>query len=161
MHTWLVLAHVLGAFFFVAAHGVSMFASFGMRRAPSRERQLALLQLSGIGANISYIGLLLLLAGGIAAGFTGNWWGSGWIWTAIALLVVILAVMYSVATPFYGRMRAAAGLPGYADRAASFKPPATPDDLDQLAQSNRPMWLALVGGIGLIAIIYLMIVKPF
>ena len=161
MHTWLVLAHVLGAFFFVAAHGVSMIASFRMRSAPSRERQLELLQLSGTSVNVAYIGLLILLAAGIAAGFTGNWWGNGWIWTAIVLMVVILAVMYSVATPFYGRMRAAAGLPGYADRAASFKPPATPDDLDQLARSNRPMWLAVVGGVGLIAIIYLMIVKPF
>jgi hypothetical protein len=161
MHEWIVYAHVLGAFIFVAAHGVSMIASFRMRATRDPARIAELLELSGMSLGGLYAGLLILLAAGIAAGFTGGYWGRGWIWTAIGLLVVILAVMYSVASPFYGRMRAAAGLPGYAEKAGDFKPPVTPADLDRLSSSSRPVWLALVGGIGLAAIIYLMIAKPF
>ena len=69
--------------------------------------------------------------------------------------------MYTVATPFYGRMRAAAGVGGMAQAADRFKPPATEADLDALATSNRPWVLAAVGGIGLVAIIWLMLAKPF
>lgn len=53
------------------------------------------------------------------------------------------------------------GIPGYAEKAANYQPPATPDDLDGLATSHRPEILAAVGGIGLLAIIWLMVVKPF
>jgi hypothetical protein len=102
-----------------------------------------------------------MLVAGIAAGFLGDHWGRAWIWTALGLLVVVIAIMYTVATPFYGRMRAAAGVPGSEQTAARLKPPATPADLEALATSNRPMLLAAVGGIGLVVIIWLMLSKPF
>jgi len=73
----------------------------------------------------------------------------------------VIAAMYAVATPFYGRMRAAAGVPGSEQFAARFKPPPTPSDLEALATSNRPFVLAAVGGIGLAAIVWLMLSKPF
>ena len=73
----------------------------------------------------------------------------------------MIAVMYVVATPFYGRMRAAAGVPGSEQAAARMKPPASDADLDALATSSRPMILAGVGGIGLAVIIWLMLFKPF
>ena len=161
MHTWIVVAHVLGAFTFIAAHGASMFASFRLRRVTDRGRVLELLDVSSTSLGVMYIGLVVLLVAGIAAGFTGGFWGRAWIWASIGILIVILAVMYSVATPFYGRMRAAAGDPRYVEKAADFKPPATPADLDALATSPRPFWLAAVGGIGLAVIIWLMIAKPF
>jgi uncharacterized membrane protein len=161
MHEWIVYAHVLGAFVFIGAHGVSMLTSFRLRGTRDPARVAELLELSGRSIGPLYIGLLILLAAGVAAGFSGGFWGRGWIWTAIGLLVVILAVMYAVATPFYGRMRAAAGIAGYAEKANDFKPPAIAEDLEQLTRSSRPFWLAGVGGIGLAAIIYLMIVKPF
>ncbi len=161
MHTWIVVAHVLGAFTFIGAHGASMFASFRLRTVTERGRVLELLDVSSASLGVAYIGLVVLLAAGIAAGFTGDFWGSAWLWASIGILVAIIAVMYAVATPFYGRMRAAAGDPRYVEKAAEFKPPATPADLDALATSPRPFWLAGVGGIGLAVIIWLMIAKPF
>ena len=161
MYQWIVLLHVLGAFAFVAAHGVSMITAFQLRGERDRPRQAALLEASGAGIGVMYIGLLLLLVAGIIAGFMGDHWGRGWIWASLGTLVVVLAVMYAVASPFYGRMRTAAGLPDTADRAAKFKPPVTEADLDELAASNRPTVLALVGGIGLVVILWLMLLKPF
>lgn len=161
MHTLIVVAHVIGAFIFVAAHGASMVVSFRLRSAREPERVRELLDVSMLGVSAMYVGLLILLAAGIAAGFTGEFWDDAWLWISIGILVVILAVMYAVAAPFYGRMRAASGDPRFAERAAKFKPPATPADLDGLATSTRPYWLAGVGGIGLAVIIWLMVAKPF
>jgi len=161
MYEWIVLLHVIGAFMFVAAHGVSMVIAFRLRSERDRTRQATLLETSAIGVYASYAGLLLLLAGGIWAGFAGGLWGRLWIWAALAILVIVIVVMYAVATPFYGRMRAAAGLAQYVARADQFKPPATEADLEMLATSNRPIVLALVGGLGLLLIVWLMVIKPF
>ena len=161
MYQWIVLLHVVGAFVFVAAHGVSMFTAFRLRGERDRARQAVLLETSAIGVYATYVGLVLLLVGGVWAGFAGSHWGALWLWAAIATLVIVIAVMYAVATPFYGRMRAAAGIPGFVERADRFKPPATEADLTQLATSNRPMVLAVVGGIGLLVIVWLMVIKPF
>jgi cadmium resistance protein CadD (predicted permease) len=144
MHTWIVVAHVLGAFIFIAAHGASMFASFRLRAVTDRGRVLELLDLSSMSLGIMYVGLVILLVAGIAAGFSGEFWDDGWIWAAIGILVVLIAVMYSVV-----------------EKAGDFKPPATPADLDALATSSRPYWLAGVGGIGIAVLVWLMIAKPF
>ena len=161
MYALVVLLHVLGAFAFVMAHGVSMLVAFRLRGERDRARQATLLELSGQSVGIMYIGLALLLVAGIVAGFMGDHWGRLWIWASLATLVVVIAAMYVVATPFYGRMRAAAGVPGSEQTAARLKPPATPADLDALATSNRPMILAAVGGIGLVVIVWLMVAQPF
>ena len=161
MYQIVVFLHVLGAFAFVTAHGASMIAAFQLRGERDRSRQAALLQLSQIGIGLMYVGLLLLLAAGITAGFMGGHWGRGWIWVSLGTLVVVTVVMYALATPFYGRMRAAAGVGGTGQSADRYKPPATEADLAGLATSNRPIVLALVGGIGLVVIIWLMLVKPF
>jgi hypothetical protein len=161
MYGLVVLLHVLGAFAFVLAHGVSMLVAFRLRGERDRARQSALLELSGQSVGIMYIGLAVLLVAGIVAGFMGDHWGRLWIWVALATLVVVIAVMYVVATPYYGRMRAAAGVPGSEQMAARLQPPATPADLEGLATSNRPMLLAVVGGLGLIVIVWLMLSKPF
>jgi hypothetical protein len=161
MYGLVVFLHVLAAFAFVALHGVSMVTSFRLRGERDRVRQAQLLELSQLASGLMYIGLIVLLPAGILAGFMGGHWGRAWIWASLATLVVVVAVMYSVATPFYGRMRAAAGLPGSAEKAASFKPPATATDLDALASSNVPIVLAAVGGLGLIGIVWLMVAKPF
>ena len=80
MHSWFVLAHVLGAFLFVLAHGVSMGAALKLHGERNRDRVTTLLQMSQGAIGIMYIGLVLLLSGGIAAGFSGSFWvarGSG------------------------------------------------------------------------------------
>ena len=161
MYDWIVFGHVIGGFVFVLGHGASMIVAFQIRGQRDAARIRDLLSVSQVGTGVMYGGLLILLVAGIAAGFVGDHWGRLWIWTAIGILIAVMAVMYSVASPHYGRMRAAAGAPGYEDRAARFKPPVTREDLPRLADSSRPIVLALVGGIGLASLLYLMLFKPF
>lgn len=153
--------HIVGAFLFVASHGSSMVIAYRLRTARDRDRVAELLETSGSAVGLMYIGLVLLLAAGILAGFMGNHWGRLWIWASLGVLVVVMVLMYTLATPFYGRMRAAAGIGKFAEQANRYKPPATPDQLGELATSNRPFWLAAIGGIGLLVILWLMLYKPF
>ena len=160
MYPYIVLLHVVGAFVFALAHGVSVAVGLRLRGAQSREQVAGLLELSGMAIGGLYVGLLLLLVGGIWAGFAGEHWDSLWIWVAIGILVVVMVAMYAIATPFYGRMRAAAGVLTDPKQVARYGE-IGPDELARMGASSRPIWLALIGGIGLLAILWLMVVKPF
>lgn len=160
MYEYIVLLHVIGAFTFALAHGVSVAVGLRLRSVQSREQVASLLELSGMALGGLYVGLLLLLIGGIWAGFAGDHWGSLWIWVSIGILVVVITAMYMIATPFYGRMRAAAGVLTDPKQLARYGEIA-PDELARMGVSSRPIWLAAIGGVGLLAILWLMVVKPF
>ncbi|MEO8247521.1 MAG: hypothetical protein ABI622_10430 [Chloroflexota bacterium] len=162
MHQLFVVAHVLGAFLFIAAHGVSMGATLKLRGERDRARAATLLQLSQGGIAIMYLGLLLLLAGGIAAGFSGSYWGQLWLWVSIGLLLVIAVAMYAMGTSFYGRLRSALAIPAADGKLRESKePPLSDVEIDALIDSSRPYVLALIGGIGLVLLVWLMVAKPF
>jgi uncharacterized membrane protein len=109
-----------------------------------------------------YVGLLILLIGGIAATFMAGLWGRGWIWTAIALLVAMIAFMWMRASRYYGEMRRAAGLDYYIlGKGSGTATAPNTVELARLLASSRPMELAGVGAIGLLAIVWLMVMKPF
>jgi hypothetical protein len=158
---WLVFAHVVGAFTFVLAHGVSVFVALKVRGERDPARIGALLDLSRSSLTIAGIALLFLLATGIAAGFVGAFWGHGWIWVSIAILVLLFAYMSFRGTRYHDAVRHAVGSIGIYDHKATEAPAPDPAALPQLLDSPRAIELAAVGGIGLIAILYLMVFKPF
>jgi MFS family permease len=161
-YPWIVAVHVIGAFAFVLAHGVSMIAAFQLRGERERARVTALLDLSSSSLMVVYIGLLVLLAGGIAAGFVGDHWGRLWIWTSLGLLIGIAVFMYVVATPYYARLRKAVGQKAYGDKKDAPPPePVGEAELAALLATPRAHILAGVGGLGLAAIVWLMVLKPF
>lgn len=161
-YPWIVLLHVLGAFGFVLAHGASAFAAIQIRNEREPTRVAALLDMSSVSLGLMYLSLLILLIGGITAGFMGDWWGSLWIWLAVGVLVVVIGAMYPMGSLHYAKVRRAVGLKAYSDPKDAPPPePLSGLELDALLSSNRPFLLAAIGGIGLAAIIWLMVVKPF
>ena len=161
-YPWLVFLHIVGAFVFVLSHGVSSWTNMviGRQRDPARIR--ALLELSSMSIGGLYIGLLLLLIGGIGAGIMGNWFSRGWIWAALILLVAIVAAMYALASRYYSAVRVAVGLaPNMGPKDAPQPPPATPEELDALLGSGRPNLITVIGLGGLLLILALMVLKPF
>jgi plastocyanin/uncharacterized membrane protein len=154
VHRWWVLLHVAGAFGFVMAHGVSAYAVLRLRkeRDPARVAQLLEMSSSSIGVMWNSIGLLLL--GGIVAGFTGHFWGQGWIWAAIVLLLAVTVAMYVVATPWVKRLRTVSAAMAEGSRAVS------QEQFEEILRSRRPYSIAAIGFAGLLAILYLMIFKP-
>jgi len=162
LYNWVVFAHVAGAFAFVLAHGVSAGVALRLRGERELPRIQALLDLSNVATQGTYVGLVILLIGGITAAFMAGLWGRGWIWAALALLVALIAFMYARASRYYGEVRRAAGLGYYIPGKGGGGPvAANTAELARLLGSSRATELTAVGAIGLLAIVWLMVMKPF
>jgi amino acid transporter len=160
--SWIVFLHILGAFAFVAGHGVSMFVVFQVRRERDRTKLESLLDLSGWSLAVAGIGLLVLLISGILAGIVLNSWGRWWIWISLALFVVIGILMTPIGGTYLRNLRLAIG-----QRPRSAKPgdadpvPASDGELAALQASRAPELLLLLGAGGFVVILFLMRFRPF
>ena len=159
-YPWIVFVHIVGGFTFALAHGASAAVALRLRRERELERVRALLDLSQSSTGVMYAATVVLLAAGIAGGFVAGLWGRGWIWAAIVLLVLMIVFMYARAIPYYASLRRAAGQAYF----LGGPHPAEPVDIGRLTDllaSPRPMEIAAVGYLGLVAILWLMFFKPF
>ena len=162
MYQWIVLLHIVGAFVFVASHGVAMWMTSALPRQRDSRQVAALVDLSSTSLAGVYVGLLLLLIGGIWAGIAGGHFSRGWIWAAIGVLVAIIVVMYLVATPFFRRLRAALGQRTQGLAADAPDPVALSDaEIFAIAAETPVAVLTSTGVVGLLLILWLMVVKPF
>lgn len=160
-HPWLQLLHVAAGFAFALAHGVSAFTALKLRGERDPARVTALLDLSKYSLPVSSLALLVLLLSGIASGFVGNYWGHLWIWLSIAVLVVLFVFMGIRGTRHQDEVRHALGVAGFYDKKGAAVPEPDPAALARLLDSPRAVELAAVGGIGLLVLLWLMVVKPF
>lgn len=162
MYPWLVYLHVAALFAFLLAHGASASAAYALRRERSPERLRTLLDLSAASYRVMYPALLLLLLSGIIAGFIGRWWGTGWIWTSLVLLVAMIVLMSVFGSRFYGLARKAAGLP-YFESGKTQPPvePSSPAEVEAYLAKANPHLLTLIGFGGILLIAWLMMFKPF
>ncbi|HZB78401.1 MAG TPA: cupredoxin domain-containing protein [Actinomycetota bacterium] len=154
MHRWWVFLHIAGAFGFLMAHGVSVYVTLRLPKEaePARVSQLLELSASSVGFMWNSIGVLLL--GGIAAGFTGRFWGQGWIWAAIIVLVVVMAAMYAMGTTWAKRLRTISGAMAGGTEAVSGA------QFEEILRSKRPYTIAAIGFVGLLVLLWLMIFQP-
>jgi hypothetical protein len=162
LHPWFVYLHIAGVFGFLMAHGVSAGVALrlGSEREPERIR--ALLDLSGHAIRFMYLALLLLLAGGVAAGFSGGWWGQLWIWAALVVLVLIFVGMQVRGSGYYTSLRKAIGAQYFEGRKVQPPlPPKSAEEIAALVSPARGMELLGIGVVGLLIILWLMVLKPF
>jgi len=146
LYTWLRFLHLVGVGAFLFGHGASGAASFALRGRPGADVSRSLLQLSTWSYRVTWPGFLLLLVTGVWMGFAGHWWGQGWIWAAIAVLVLSLGLMGWLSAPYHAARDAA----------------AEPDTaLRERLDRTRPRTAAAIGGIALVALFFLMVFKPF
>jgi hypothetical protein len=157
-YPWLVFVHIIGVLAFAFGHGTSSVVAFRIRAEREPIRISALLELSQISSAVMYVGLLVLLVGGIAAGVVGQWFGQWWLWAAIVILVLTMGAMYAIASPYYLNVRHALGQRGPRDMVAPQPRPAS--EVVALLDSRRPEALAAIGVVGLAAIAWLMVFKP-
>ena len=155
---WFVLLHILGLVIFAVCHGVSMFVAFRVRSMRDPRPIAAAMEASSAAIGPMYLGLLLLIVGGLGAAAGGDLWTQPWIIASAIVFIVIIAVMYMVATPYYVRIREAVG--AQIRGKPSEKPLASPDELAALLDTRRPEILLLVGGGGLLILLWLMVIRP-
>ena len=155
MYQWWVFVHLLGVFAFLISHGVSMTVAVRLRSERDARKVSSLLELSGTATQALYISLVILLAGGIVAGFQGHWWSDGWIWGAIIVLIITTIAMWAVATPYYRRVRTIAAAKAEGGTSVS------DEQFDQVLKSGKSTLVMAIGAVGLLLILYLMVLKPF
>ena len=163
MYRWLVFLHILSAFAFVMAHGVSVSVYFMLRNERSErnvERVKTLLTVSRGTLNYAFISLVLILITGIIAGIMGKFWGQWWIRVSVFLIFVIWGAMAGIGTKVLNDLRMGLGM-----QSSYNQPPSaemlTSEQMDALLKKINPALLTLVG-FGAIAIwVYLMYFKPF
>lgn len=155
MYNWWVFIHLVGVFGFLTAHGVSVGVAFKLRRERDPQRILALNELSASSISLFYVSLGLLLLGGIVAGFQGRWWGHGWIWVSLAVLIAASIAMVLVARPYYRRV-------AFVARAkAGGSTAVTDEQFDAILLSHIPYTLAAIGFGSILFILFLMLFKPW
>ncbi len=154
MYQWLVVLHLLGLIVFVMCHGVSMFVAFRIRREPNRALVAAFLGLSNRATQAMYLGLILLIVGGLGAAWNVGWLTAPWVIASYVVLIVALVVMWAVGAGYYYPLRE--GLEG------SEKTPRLDDAAlaHTLSTSRRPEVLGVVGFAALVILVWLMVLKP-
>jgi plastocyanin len=151
---WWLFLHLAGVFAFLSAHGVSVAVAMRLREERDASRINALLDISGRTVMPFYVSLAVLVVAGVVAGFVGDYWSYGWIWAAIATLIVVSLAMYFMARPYYQKVR-------FISRAvAEGSQAVTPEQFDGVLRSRRPLTVMWIGFLGLAFILYLMILKP-
>jgi uncharacterized membrane protein len=150
-YPWLVFVHLVGLVLFAISHGVSIAAAQAVRGERNRAVVTARLETSRKAIGISYVALLLLGVGGLGAAWVSGQLLAPWVVASYVVLAIVLVVMWAVATPYYMGLRRvlAAG-------AGEELPP----EAAVLLESRRYGVLTVVGGLGLVVLIWLMVLKP-
>ncbi len=162
MYRWLVYVHILAVFIFLLAHGASAGVAFRLRRETERSRLAALLDLSSASLGVTYASLLVMLIAGIVLGFMGTWWGLGWIWVSLILLILTSVGMYVRSSIPFNRLRQAAGLPFFDGRRSQPAAlPASDEVVRAAAAAIRPAEVTAMGVVPIALILWLMMFKPF
>jgi predicted PurR-regulated permease PerM len=162
MYRWIIFLHVVSAFIFFMAHGVSIGVALWLRREHQLERLRMLLELSDASRRFVRGSLVVLLLSGIAGGFMLNWWHMGWIWVSLALLVFITVVMFRGMSPYFNKLRKAVGSPyqeGGKIRPALEAAPAA--EIEALLTTGNMVVMTGIGIGIMVVIVYLMMFKPF
>lgn len=155
LYPWFVFAHLIGLVLFAISHGASAYMAFRIRSDRDSHTVASLLAMSEFAKGPMYAGLLLILVGGAGAATVGGIWLTPWVIASIIVLFMVLAVMYAIATPYYGELRKAVG-----DPVGGAPVTVTPDELERMLDSRRPEALLAVGTAGLLILVWLMVLKP-
>lgn len=155
LYPWFVFAHLIGFVLFAISHGASAYMAFRIRSDRDLRTVASMLGMSELAKGPMYAGLLLILVGGAGAATVAGIWLTPWVIASIVVLFVVLAVMFSVASPYYGELRKAVG-----DPTAGVPATISPDELERRLDSRRPEALLSVGTVGLLILVWLMVLKP-
>ena len=158
LFSWFVLLHLIGLVLFVACHGVSMFVAFRIRSQREPRAIAAAMEASSMAIGPMYLGMLLLIIGGVGAAAGANLWFEPWIIASAVVFVLVIGAMYGIATPYYIRVRQAVGAPVRGEPGG--EPTASPEELAALLDTRRPEALLVTGGLGLVILLWLMVLKP-
>lgn len=151
----LLFLHVLSVLGLLATHGVSMFVLYRIRRELDRKRILDFVTLSGETVMPMYVSIAAILVTGTLAAIEFDRFGQLWLWVSIAVLVLTILLMVLLARPHFRRVKAACEV------RPSGVPRVSDEELREIVAGPTVHAITAVGTVGLLAILYLMIFKPW
>jgi hypothetical protein len=153
VYAWFVYARLVGLVLFVFAHGASAILTYEIRTERDPDVIRGYLRMSQSATQIAYVGLLILLIGGAGAATVSGLWSQPWVWGSVIVLIAVIVAMYAVGARYYYRLRdLLAGKDG--------APPVSPEALAAYVDSRVPEILGATGGVGLLVLVWLMVMKP-
>lgn len=160
---WLVLAHVLGAFFFVLVHGASVYAMWQLRREREPARAAALLDLSSAATSASWNAFGALALSGLAVALAEHTWREPWVWGSALLLVAIALSMSILAARPFNHARHALGLKWFDGRRTQPETRIVDAAAFEAAlariRARVPLVMA-IGVVGLALLVWMMVARP-
>ena len=159
MYQWIVFAHVASVLAFMLAHGIHVTVMWAMRREPDPERAMTFFNDLPVATGLRIL-LALVVATGAIAGFMGSWWGSGWIWASLILLIVIAVAMWRYGGGYFGLVEQAA-MAAIAARDTDPANGAPQAAFDVARRSWHTIGMTVLGLGGVAVILWLMMFKPF
>ena len=159
---WLIFLHVLSAFTFFLAHGASVAMAFKIRSETNFERIRALLDLSGSTIGVMSIAFVVMGVTGLILPFMLKLWRTGWIWTSIVLIVIVIVQMGVISERRYKPLRRLVGLP-YMVGGKQFpaEEPASQEEVEEHLKKLKIGELVGVGYVIPMIVLWLMMFKPF
>ncbi len=157
IYSWILYLHLLSILTFLAAHGITIGTVFKLRRENNPEENKTLLNLSRESLRLASVALITILITGITLGFLGGWWSQRWIWAALTTFIVGYALMSAFGTRSYDRARLNLGIKTFYNQ----KGKQAGQQTNTVLTPSNFMTLILLGGSGLIFILWLMLFKPF
>jgi predicted benzoate:H+ symporter BenE len=151
---WLLFLHITSVLALLGTHGTSMTVLYRIRRERDRARILGLVTLSGETILPMYISLAAIVVTGVLLAFKVKAFSRWWLWVAIVILVVVAALMGMIARPYFARVKEACQL------RPSGVPRVSDEELAEILQAPTVHVISAIGGVGLLAILYLMIFQP-
>jgi hypothetical protein len=103
-----------------------------------------------------YVSLGVLLVFGVVAGLVGDWFtgSAAWLWGSIVVLLIVTGLMSILATGFMRKVREATTQ--WADGSYTM----SDEELKALLDGPQAALSSAIGGVGLLVILFLMVVKP-
>ena len=160
MYGWLLFAHITSVAGFLLAHGTSAAMAFRLRSEKATDGIRSLTELSKQTTNVMYSFILLILITGLSLGAQGGWFGRGWMWTALVVLILTIGVM-SFLGRRYNAVRASVGLPAHSGRRTVTSAPASPEEIRRAVEATPAGLITAIGVVALALILGLMVLKPF
>lgn len=163
MYKLLLYLHVASAIAFLLFHGATASVMFALKRERNPDRIQGLLELRDRSSGWWGIPMVVLLLSGIVMGIMGRRWGEFWMWASLGIFVVIMFVMSGFGRTYLDRAWHALDPTGHKppmkkyDRAGT---PASSDELLGFLRTGRPVFLSLIGVVGLALIVWLMMFQP-
>lgn len=155
LYEWLLFGHILAVAALLMNHGVSMYVLYAIRDQTDRQKILDLIQLSGRSILPMYVSIGLIIVFGFLLALEINVLSAWWIWLSVIILLVVIGLMSATARPYFARVKEACEL------RPSGVPRVSDEELQQILHGGNTNIITAIGAIGLIAIFYLMIFKPF